>query len=274
MKFDFELVGKVGSMALISKIDNDIDYNIFSRISKELHPGMIWVSSGATEIGRLDYFKRHGKEIDLPIDIAKTDYSAQGQSILMENYRRYINPNYSVRQVLVEHSHFNNPRCEQHLAQMLLRAKDQNAIPIINYNDAVSDEENRKLEIENLSKMGNNIVQCVDNDETATRVARLVKAKTLLILSSTEGILQNPTDETSLVKEISGKDTLELLQNIDFYKQNCVGSSRSLAGGAGAKLEFIKMACEIGTEVIIASSAHKISDILNGKVNRTRIAVR
>lgn len=274
MKFDFDLVGKVGSMALVSKQDNDIDYNIFARISRELHPGMIWVSSGATEIGRIDYIKRNGSEINLPIEVAKTDYAAQGQSILMENYRKFINPNYSVRQVLVEHSHFNNPLCEKHLREMLYRCKGQNAIPIINYNDAVSDEENRKLEIEKISKENDHIVQCIDNDETATRVARLVKARRLLILSSTDGILANPNDESTLVSEISGKDVYELIQNIDIHKQNCVGSSRELAGGAGAKLEFVKMACEVGTEVIIASSKYKISDILSGKVNSTRIGVR
>lgn len=274
MKFDFDLVGKVGSMALVSKQDNDIDYNIFARISRELHPGMIWVSSGATEIGRIDYIKRNGSEINLPIEVAKTDYAAQGQSILMENYRKFINPNYSVRQVLVEHSHFNNPLCEKHLREMLYRCKGQKAIPIINYNDAVSDEENRKLEIEKISKEHEHIVQCIDNDETATRVARLVKARRLLILSSTDGILADPNDESTLVKEISGKDIYELIQNIDCHKQNCVGSSRELAGGAGAKLEFVKMACEVGTEVIIASSKYKISDILTGKVNSTRIGVR
>ena len=55
--FDYELVGKIGSMALIRREDNDIDYNIFARLGRELKPGMIWVSSGATEIGRLDYLK-------------------------------------------------------------------------------------------------------------------------------------------------------------------------------------------------------------------------
>ena len=54
MNFEYDVVGKIGSMALIRKEDNDIDYNIFSRLSAELRPGMIWVSSGATEIGRLD----------------------------------------------------------------------------------------------------------------------------------------------------------------------------------------------------------------------------
>ena len=61
--FDIELVGKVGSMALINKEHDDIDYNIISRISRYLKPGIVWITSGATEIGRLDYIKRTGKEL-------------------------------------------------------------------------------------------------------------------------------------------------------------------------------------------------------------------
>ena len=52
--FDIELVGKIGSMALIDKANNDIDYNVIARISRELKPGYMWVTSGATELGRLD----------------------------------------------------------------------------------------------------------------------------------------------------------------------------------------------------------------------------
>lgn len=59
-QYECELVGKIGSMAMIRKADNDIDYNILSRVASELRPGMIWVTSGATEIGRLDYIKRNG----------------------------------------------------------------------------------------------------------------------------------------------------------------------------------------------------------------------
>ena len=43
MDYQFDLVGKIGSMALIRKEDKDIDYNIFSRLGAELKPGMIWV---------------------------------------------------------------------------------------------------------------------------------------------------------------------------------------------------------------------------------------
>ncbi len=76
-----DLVIKIGSMALIRKEDNDIDYNIFSRLASQLRPGMILVSSGAAEIGRVDYIKRTGQELYGDPEQCKTDYSAQGQSI-------------------------------------------------------------------------------------------------------------------------------------------------------------------------------------------------
>ena len=54
MKFDTELVGKIGSMALIDKQSNMLDYTLIARLSQELKPGYVWVTSGATETGRLD----------------------------------------------------------------------------------------------------------------------------------------------------------------------------------------------------------------------------
>ena len=93
MAQEVSLVGKVGSMALIRREDNDIDYNILSRLGDELRPGMIWVTSGAAEIGRLDYMKRNGgRELSGDAEECKTDYSAQGQAILMANYRQFIHP--------------------------------------------------------------------------------------------------------------------------------------------------------------------------------------
>ena len=58
-----DLVVKIGSMALIQKAENEIDYNIFQRLGGDLRPGMILVTSGATEIGRLDYLHRAGHEL-------------------------------------------------------------------------------------------------------------------------------------------------------------------------------------------------------------------
>ncbi len=274
MNFDFELVGKIGSMALIDSKYHDINYNVIARLSRELKPGYIWVTSGAVEIGRLDYIKRNGKELEGDSLDAKTDYSAQGQAILMNTYREYTDSRYSIRQILVEHQHFNNDVKREHLRKMLLRCPAQNAIPILNYNDAISDEENVKWEIKSIMEKKGHAVQCLDNDETASQIACLVKTKTLLILTSTNGIYSDPNDKNTLVSEISGKDIYELLDNVKEMQTHCRGASRAGANGAWNKLEYIQEPLKLGTQVIISNSVYPIADILSGKAPATRIAVK
>lgn len=269
-----ELVGKIGSMALIRKQDLDIDYNIFSRLGSELKPGTVWVSSGATEIGRLDYMKRNGG-LELPGDEeeAKADYSAQGQAILMENYRRFISGEYSVRQMLVEHTHFNDPDKRSHIRNFLLRCAGQGAIPIVNYNDPVSFEENRRMELTSLRQSRDGVVECVDNDETAAVIATLVNSKRLLILTSVEGIYLDPADPSTLVERITGRDAEETVREIKRLQGCCEGSSRKGAAGAGAKLRFCEEPVRAGVEVIIGHAKYRIGDLLEGKAPCTRIGI-
>ena len=271
MTFDYELVGKIGSMALIDREDGIIDYTRVARISRELRPGYIWVTSGATEIGRLDYIQRTGREI--AGEHAKTDYAAQGQAILMQTYRQFVDPCYSMRQVLVEHHHFNDEKKSEHIKGLLLRCREQNAIPIVNYNDAVSSEENRRLEIMALAHGKKRVFECVDNDETAARIACLVHAKTLVILTSVDGIYTDPDDPATLVTAISGKDAYELVENIERHKSYCEGASRAGANGAKAKLEYVKDAAAQGTTVYIANAKYTISAVLSGEVPCTKIGI-
>lgn len=269
-----ELVGKIGSMALIRREDNDMDYNIFSRLGTDLKPGMIWVSSGATEIGRLDYIKRTGRELTGDSDEVKTDYAAQGQAILMENYRRFIRPEYSIRQLLVEHTHFNEAAKREHIRQFLLRAAMQGAIPIVNYNDPVAAEENRKMELSVLRRQTENVVECVDNDETAAVIAGLVGAKKLVIMTSADGIYKDPKDPSTLVREVTGADPEELERNIRILQESCIGASRAGAQGARAKLEYIiEPACK-GTHVIIGHGRHRLLDLANGNAPSTHIYIK
>ena len=269
-----KLVGKVGSMSLVDREYADMNYNVIAKLARELRPGMIWVTSGATEIGRLDYVRRTGKEIDGNIDDAKMDYAAQGQSLLMSKYREYVSSEYSLRQILVEHQHFNDAVKRESLLRMLLRCPDQNAIPVINYNDAVSYEENRKLEIAKLSERQQNVVQCVDNDETAGRIASLVDPEVLLILTTTNGIYADPTDPDTLITDITGHDADELLYNIEQCKLRCHGTSRRGSGGAFAKLEYIKEPAAGGTRVIIGNAKYGIDAFLHSDVPHTAIYLK
>ena len=273
-KFDYEIVGKIGSMALIRKEDRDIDYNIFSRIGSELRPGMIFVSSGAAEIGRIDYVKRNGRELIGDKDDIKTDYSSQGQAILMQEYRRFIPSQYSVRQLLVEHTHFNEEEKRDHIRRFLLRCAAQGAIPIINYNDPVDVEENRRFELHTLREKHDNVVECIDNDETASVICTLVHSMYLIILTSTDGIYKDPNNPKTLVEAVEGKDADEVLTQIDALQNYCVGASREGANGAKAKLDFIKEPIRQGTTVIIANGSCRISDAINGTCKRTIFRVR
>jgi glutamate 5-kinase len=268
-----ELVGKVGSMALIDKEKKGIDYNIFAQISMYLKPGYVWVTSGAAEIGRIDYMKRMGVELDGDNEANKTDYAAQGQSILMENYRKHVNSSYNLRQFLVEHQHFNDAEKYKQLKNTIERSVSQRAIPIINYNDAVSNAESLKLEIQSLRDSGKETVECVDNDETASEIACLLNCKRLLILTSVDGIYLDPDDPKTVIPKITGKNIEELLHNIEAQRLLCKGASRKGAGGAFAKLDYIKKPLKNGTTVIIASSQYSIDDILRGLTPQTRIGL-
>ncbi len=273
MEYQFELVGKIGSMALIRREDRDIDYNIFSRIGSELRPGMIWVTSGATEIGRLDYIKRTGCELSGDPEQDKTDYAAQGQAILMQNYRQFVAPEYGIRQILVEHTHFNDPEKSEHIRQLLVRAARQKTIPILNYNDPVSDEENRKMELAARRRNGEEVHECVDNDETAAVIAGLVRAKMLVLMTSTEGIYQDRNDASTLVREVTGKTYEEVERKVRALQEACVGASREGANGARAKLEYALSCVRSGTTVVIGHARHRLSDLKEGRVPCTRIGV-
>ena len=274
--FQFDLVGKIGSMALIRREDSDIDYNMFARISAQLKPGMIWVSSGATEIGRIDHIKRSGCELSGSPDDDKTDYSAQGQAILMQNYRQFISSDIGVRQVLVEHTHFNDPEKREHIRKLFIRCAKQNAVPIVNYNDPVSAHENRKMELIKLRTKnicGDDVVECIDNDETAAVIASLVQTKVLLILTATDGIYADPRDARTLIRHIGGKTPEELMINISKAQENCVGASRAGAQGAYAKLEYMKKPALRGTVIVIGNGRYSFDQLLSNVVPCTRIGL-
>ena len=191
----------------------------------------------------------------------------------MQNYRQFIAPEYGVRQLLVEHTHFNDPEKREHIRRLLIRAAQQKTIPIVNYNDPVSDEENRKMELAARRQQGGEVHECVDNDETAAVIASLVHAKTLVLMTSTEGIYQNPADPATLVWDVTGRTIDEVERAVRALQENCVGASRAGANGARAKLEYALQSVRGGTTVIIGHARHRLSDLVNGRVPCTRIGV-
>ena len=268
-----DIVGKIGSMALIQRAELDIDYNILSKVALDLRPGLIWVTSGAVEVGRLDYMKRHGRELAGEREDIKADYAAQGQSILMANYRQFARPELSLRQVLVEHQHFNDQVKREYIKKLLYRSIGQGAVPIINYNDPVSDEEIRKMELNSLRETGGSVVECVDNDETAAVICGLMEAKYLIILTSTDGIYRDPSDPATLVRDVVRQDAESLITAVQALKDRCDGASREGANGARAKLEFALKPALNGATVIIANAKYHLDALIRSEAPQTRIGI-
>ena len=96
----------------------------------------------------------------------------------------------------------------------------------------------------------------------------------LVILTSVDGIYKDPTDPSTVVVAVEGKDIQEVLDGITFLQTSCVGASRAGANGARAKLDFIKEPIKQGTTVIIANARNKLSDVISGKARRTIFRVR
>lgn len=261
-------------MALVNQNGDGVDYNVISQLAQDLNENTILVTSGAAVIGKLDFVKRNGYALDENNPFYKSDYASQGQTILMDLYREFLNPKFSLRQVLVEHQHFNDNEKREHLKGLLTRCSTQNAVPVVNYNDCISSEECRKMEINLLKEKQKNVVECIDNDETATQIAVLMHANKLVLLTMGNGILLNKNDPTTLVSEVFGNDKEELLTKITELQTHCNGASRKGANGAFAKLEYAKFAVENDVDVIISSSHYKISDILANRVPNTHIFIK
>ena len=169
--------------------------------------------------------------------------------------------------------HFSEDMKRDHIRLLLERAARQKTIPIVNYNDPVSDEENRKMELAARRRQGEEVHECVDNDETAAVIANLVHAKVLVLMTSTEGIYRVPGDQSTLVRDVLEKDPEALEREVRSLQESCVGASRAGANGARAKLEYALESARNGTTVIIGHARHRISDLVEGRVPCTRIGL-
>jgi len=121
-------------------------------------------------------------------------------------------------------------------------------IPIVNENDALSFEE-----IEMLNRFG-------DNDRLSAHVAMLTKASTLVILSSIEGLYQNP-DATG--------DLIPFVRKIDQSIRASAGTTQSQrsVGGMISKLETAKMMMDAGIPMFLADGRRKniLADLYAGE---------
>lgn len=204
---------------------------------------VILVSSGAVAAGR----GKIGPCCDDSVT-GRQVLSSVGQALLMKTYESLFDAHgLVVAQVLLTRDDFANPKRAAICRNTLTELCGRGIIPIINENDAVAFDE---------IKLG-------DNDTLSARVAVLLKAGALVILTDTDGLFNA---DPRLVPNAT------LLRTVDRIDSSITAMARpagspSGTGGMVTKLWAANLAMENGIPVVIANGSRKdvLLSIAGGK---------
>ena len=231
------LVIKVGSSLLVDdggKLDRAWLHTLADDISylMENDHEVLIVSSGAIAIGStvLGVNKRRARLEDLQAA------AAAGQVQLVHAYQEVLGEHgISAAQILLTPDDTENRRRFLNARGTLERLLEQSVVPIINENDTVATEE----------------IRYGDNDRLAARVAQLVMADALILLSDVDGFYtadpgKNPDAEHIPVVDSISAEMLAM-----------AGETRSDigSGGMATKVQAARIATHAGCSTIISSGA-------------------
>jgi glutamate 5-kinase len=200
------------------------------------------VSSGSIALGR--------SILKLPHGILKLDESqaaaAVGQIELARTWSEALRRHsISSGQILVTLGDTEERQRYLNARSTITRLLEWRAVPVINENDTVATSE----------------IRYGDNDRLAARVATMVSADLLALLSDVEGLYDAPPSESAKAKLIP------IVERITPQIESIAGGSASelSRGGMQTKIEAAKIATHGGTHMVIASGRipHPLQAIAN-----------
>jgi glutamate 5-kinase len=231
------LVIKVGSSLLIGN-DGHVHRGWLEGLAADIaalqsagHDVLI-VSSGAIAIGStvLGINKSRARLEDLQAA------AAAGQVQLVHAYQEALGPNgISAAQILLTPEDTENRRRFLNARGTLEKLLERKVVPIINENDTVATEE----------------IRYGDNDRLAARVAQMVMADALVLLSDVDGLYSaDPGSDT-------GAEHIPVVRKITDEIQAMAGETKSEigSGGMSTKVQAARIATLAGCSTIIASGA-------------------
>ena len=231
------LVVKVGSALLIGN-DGHVHRGWLEGLAEDIarlnadgHEVLI-VSSGAIAIGStvLGLNKRRARLEDLQAA------AAAGQVQLVHAYQEALSAHDIVAaQILLTPEDTENRRRFLNARGTLGKLVEHSVIPIINENDTVATDE----------------IRYGDNDRLAARVAQLVMADALILLSDVDGLYTADPGKDSNAKHIPE------VPNITDEVQIMAGETRSDigSGGMATKVQAARIATHAGCSTVITSGA-------------------
>lgn len=246
-----KVVVKVGTSSLTDAA-GVIDVSAIDRICAEiatvraLGHRLVLVSSGAIAAGLPIMGLGEGCR---PRDTAVLQaVSAVGQIRLMSNYERSLAAHDLIAaQVLLSPYDFVVRQQYLHARATLGHLLELGAVPVVNENDAVANDE----------------IRFGDNDRIAALVAQLVGADLLVLLTDTAGVL---TADPRLDADAS---LIEEIHTVDQHLERVAGGAGSERGSGGmtTKLAAAKIAswCGVRTVIAAADRARVVVDAIDGR---------
>lgn len=246
------VVIKIGTGVLTREEDGRLDdaslVRLVSSISELVESGVscVMVSSGAVGAG-VSALNLDGYPADVP---TRQACAAVGQTRLMHAYESIFQRfQLNVAQVLLAIDDLENDTRSPHVMNTLHRLlKEDNIIPIINENDTVAVDE----------------LRFGDNDKLSAKVAGLLGARLLVLLSTVDGLQRA---DGTVISNVSDINTINEHVRDDHGKFSI--------GGMSSKIEAIKLALDAGVETVIASGRNPedLSSIVSGEGKGTRFSL-
>jgi glutamate 5-kinase len=199
------------------------------------------VSSGAIALGQ-KYLKINKKKIKLDMNQA---IAAVGQIHLASEFQKLFEK-YKIKtgQILVSPDDTEQRRRALNVRRTFDNLFKLNAIPIVNENDTTATTE----------------IKYGDNDRLAARVAQIIGADTLIILSDVDG-LYDKSNQKKIIQTVNIID--EKINSLIDNKKNNYGS-----GGISTKLDAAQICMNSGCHMFLANGNidYPIKNIIKNKI--------
>ena len=233
------LVVKVGSALLIDEASGAVDRAWLAGLAEDLARlaaegrRVLVVSSGAVALGR----RRLGLAARGRLDLqTKQAAASAGQSVLMHAWEEALEPHgLPAAQVLLTRDDTEVRRRWLNGRATLDRLLDLRALPVVNENDAVATGE----------------LRYGDNDRLAARVAQMVRAEVLVLLSDVDGLYTADPATDPAARHI---DAIEAVTpQIEAMAGGANAAAAVGAGGMATKLTAARIAQAAGCATLIAA---------------------
>ena len=227
-----KIVIKLGSSTIVDNKGNFKKKRLLSLIQdiKKLRRNkqeVVIVSSGSIALGQ-SYLKIENRKVKLEMSQA---VASIGQIHLINEFQKLFDKNkIKIGQILITPDDTEQRRRALNARRTFENLFKLKAIPIVNENDTTATAE----------------IKYGDNDRLAARVAQIIGADLLIILSDVDGLYETISNKKSLIKEVDIIDE-KIISLVD-KKINTYGS-----GGMFTKLEAAKICMYAGCNMLIAN---------------------